>query len=101
MEHYPLGALVVDDRAFEDLLPGQVPALVPPEEHTTLVALADARTFAEPGRPLTVVDLYDTPGQSAVLPCREVGSIACNLEIGNMDFHEFVVVEGMEPWWEG
>ena len=101
VEHYPLEALVVDDRAFEDLLPGQVPALILPEEHTTLVALADARTFAEPGRPLTVVDLYDTPGQPAVLPCREVGSMACNLEIGNMDFHEFVAVDGMEPWWEG
>lgn len=101
LEHYPLGALVVDDRAFEGLRPGQVPALVPPEEHTTLVAIADARTFAEPSRPLTVVDLYDTPGQSAVLPCREVGSMACNLEIGNMDFHEFVAVDGIEPWWEG
>ncbi|MFD4946657.1 DUF6924 domain-containing protein [Streptomyces sp. NPDC058409] len=100
-ENYPLEALVVDDRAFEGLWPGQVPALVPPEKHTTLVALAEARTFAEPGRPLTVVDLYDTPGQSAVLPCREVGSMACNLEIGNMDFHEFVAVEGMEQWWEG
>ncbi|MBV9026921.1 MAG: hypothetical protein JO362_24715 [Streptomycetaceae bacterium] len=101
MAHYPLGALVVDDRAYEGLLPGQVPALVLPEEHTTLVALADARTFAEPGRPLTVVDLYDTPGQIAVLPCRMVGSMACNLEISNMDFHEFVTVEGVEPWWEG
>lgn len=100
-EHYPLTALVVDDRTFEGLGPGQVPALVPPTEHTTLVALADARTFTEPGRPLTVVDLYDTPGQSAVLPCRQVGSMACNLEISNMDFHEFVAVEGTEPWWEG
>jgi hypothetical protein len=101
VEHYPLEALALDDRAFEGLLPGQVPALVPPGEHTTLVALADARTFAEPGRPLTVVDLYDTPGQPAVLPCRMVGSMACNLEIGNMDFHEWVAEEGMEPWWEG
>ncbi|MGW7426975.1 DUF6924 domain-containing protein [Streptomyces sp. NPDC054813] len=90
VEHYPLTALVVADPAFEGLQPGQVPALVPPEEHTTLVALADARTFAEPGRPLTVVDLYDSPGQQAVLPCREVGSMACNLEIANMDFYEFV-----------
>ncbi|MFI6493308.1 DUF6924 domain-containing protein [Streptomyces sp. NPDC050564] len=81
--------------------PGQVPALVPPEEHTTLVALVDARTFAEPGRPLTVVDLYDTPGHSAVLPCREVGSMACNLEIGDMDFDEFVAMQSEEPWWEG
>ncbi|MFI9244915.1 DUF6924 domain-containing protein [Streptomyces sp. NPDC053086] len=101
MEHYPLGALVVDAPAFEGLQPGQVPALVPSEEHTTLVALADARTFAERGRPLTVVDLYDTPGRSTVLPCRDVGSLACNLEIGNMDFHEFVAVEGTKPWWEG
>jgi hypothetical protein len=104
-EHYPLTALVVNDRAFEGLLPGQVPALVPPpeehtEEHTTVAVLADARTFAEPGRPLTVVDLYDTPGQPAVLPYRMVGSMACNLEIANMDFHEFVAVEDTEPWWE-
>ncbi|MEO3887008.1 hypothetical protein [Nonomuraea sp. B5E05] len=96
----PLEALVVDDRAFEGLQPGEVPVLVPPEEHTTLVALADGRTFAEPGRPLTVVDLYDTPGQPAVLPCRMVGSLACNLEIANMDFHEYVAEEGVQPWWE-
>jgi hypothetical protein len=101
VERYPLTARVVDDRAFEGLWPGAVPALVPPERHTTLVALADARTFAEPGRPLTVVDLYDTPGQSAVLPHWMVGSVACNLELANMDFRDFVAVEGVEPWWEG
>ena len=100
VERYPLEALVVDDRAFEDLRPGQVPALVPPGEDTTLVALADAGTFAGPGRPLTIVDLYDTPGQATLLPCGVVGSLACNLEIGNMDFHEFVAVEGARPWWE-
>ncbi|TDD17054.1 DUF6924 domain-containing protein [Nonomuraea diastatica] len=100
VEEFPLEALVVDDRAFEGLQPGEIPALVPPEEHTTLVALADDRTFAEPGRPLTVVDLYDIPGQPAVLPCRMAGSLACNLEIANMDFHEFIAEEGEEPWWE-
>lgn len=104
-DRYPLTALVVDDRAFEGLLPGEVPALVPPPETTTgvwttLVVLADARTFAGPGRPLTVVDLHDTPGQPAVLPHHLVGSMAANLEIGNMDFSEFVPHEGAEPWWE-
>ncbi|GAA0318805.1 hypothetical protein NE235_07040 [Actinoallomurus spadix] len=100
VEHYPLTARVVDDRAFEGLTAGQVPALVPPGEDTILVVLADARTFAEPDRPLTVVDLDDTPGQAAVLPCRMVGSMACNLEIGNMDFHEFVAEDGRDPWWD-
>ncbi|MFI7465145.1 DUF6924 domain-containing protein [Nonomuraea sp. NPDC049646] len=102
VDHYPLTASVVDDRAFEGLLPGQVPALVPPgTDDLSLVILADARTFADPGRPLTVVDLYDTPGQIAVLPCRMVGSMAANLEIANMDFHEFIAVEGTQPWWQG
>lgn len=100
VEHYPLKALVVDDPAFEGLLPGQVPALVPPGEHATLVALADAMTFAGSARPLTAVDLYDIPGQPAVLPCRMVGSMACNLEIANMDFRGFVTEEGTKPWWE-
>lgn len=100
VDRYPLEALVVDDRAYEGLAPGQVPALVPPGEEPVLVALADARTFSEPGGPLTAVDLYDTPGQIAVLPWSMAGSLACNLELANMDFHEFVLAEGDEPWWE-
>lgn len=100
VDRYPLTAMVVDERAFEHLGPGQVPALVPPGEHTTLVALADAPTFAEAGRPLTVVDLYDIPGRPAVLPCRMVGSVACNLEIANMDFRDFVPEKNTKPWWE-
>ncbi|MGI5171764.1 DUF6924 domain-containing protein [Spirillospora sp. CA-253888] len=100
VEHPALEAWAVDDRAFEGLQPGQVPALVPPNEHTTMVALADARTFAEPGWPLTVVDLYDIPGQPAVVPYREVGSMACNLELGNMDFRDFIVEKDTEPWWD-
>ncbi|WP_242894572.1 DUF6924 domain-containing protein [Actinomadura litoris] len=98
-DDYPLTAQVVEDRRYEGLLPGEVPALVPPEEHATLVALADARTFAWADRPLTAVDLYDTPGQPAVLPRRVVGSMAANLEISNMDFHDFVLEEGSDPWW--
>jgi hypothetical protein len=99
-DRYPLTALVVDDRAFEGLTPAHVPALVPPGGDAPLVVLAGAGTFTEPGRPLTAVDLYDTPGHAAVLPCGMVGSLACNLEIANMDFHEFVLAEGAEPWWE-
>jgi hypothetical protein len=85
-----LSALVVDDRGFEHLQPGQVPALVPPDEHTTMVALADAATLADPAHPLLVVDLYDTPGQAARVPLAEAGSMAVNLEIANMDFGDFV-----------
>lgn len=100
VENPPLNAQVVDDRAFEGLQPGQVPALVPPKKQTTLVALADTRTFTGPELPLTVVDLCDTPGQPAVLPFRLVGSMACNLELANMAFRDFVAREGTRPWWE-
>ncbi|MFI9650730.1 DUF6924 domain-containing protein [Streptomyces sp. NPDC052040] len=99
VDEYPLTALVVDDPAFEGLEAGSVPALVPPKDHAPMVVLADARTFTDPGRPLISVDLYDTPGQPAVLPCRMVGSMACNLEIANMDFVDFVAEEGVQPWW--
>src|SRR5262249_25561495 len=85
-----LTALIVDDRAFEHLQPGQIPALVPPDEHTTMVALADAATMADPAHPLLVVDLYDTPGQAARIPLAEAGSMAANLEIANLDFADFV-----------
>ncbi|MEU3527906.1 hypothetical protein AB0E62_29245 [Streptomyces sp. NPDC038707] len=99
-DDYPWEAVVVDDPVYAGLQPGQVPALVPRGEHTTMVALADTGTFTRPGRPLTVVDLYDTPGHTAVLPCRRVGSMACNLDLGNMDFRDFVAAEGVRPWWE-
>jgi hypothetical protein len=84
-----LYALVVEDRAFESLQPGQVPALVPPGEETTMVALADAATMADPARPLHVVDLYGTPGQAIRIPAAEAGSMAVNLEISNLDFGDF------------
>ncbi|MCF3964599.1 DUF6924 domain-containing protein [Streptomyces fuscigenes] len=98
VDEFPLQALVVDDPAFEGLLPGEVPALVPPGE-TTLVALAGARTFSAPGRPLAAVDLHDVPGNAAVLPGRMVGSMVCNLDLANMDFTDFVTPEGVDPWW--
>ncbi|MQY03746.1 DUF6924 domain-containing protein [Actinomadura macrotermitis] len=85
--------LVVDDRAFEDLQPGQAPALVPPGRNTTMVALADATALAEPGHPLLLVDLYDTPGHAIRIPLAEAGSVAVNLELANMDFAEF---DGMD-----
>lgn len=86
--------LIVDDRAFESLQPGQVPALIPYEQYTesewtTMVVLADAEAMTDPERPLLVVDLYDTPGQVLRIPLSEAGSLAANLLIGNMDFNEF------------
>ncbi|HEX2312332.1 MAG TPA: hypothetical protein VHJ17_01265 [Thermomonospora sp.] len=89
-EDMPLEAQVVDDRAFEHLQPGQVPALVPPHQHTTMVALADATTLSDPTHPLLVVDLYDTPGQATRIPLSEAGTMAVNLELANMDFADFV-----------
>lgn len=89
-DHIDLNALIVDDRAFEHLQPGQVPALVPPDKHATMVALADAATMTDPTQSLLVVDLYDTPGQATRIPLAEAGSMAANLEIANMDFADFV-----------
>jgi hypothetical protein len=88
-ETVELGAVVVDELAFEHLQPQQVPALVPPDEHTVMVALADATTLTDPAHPLLVVDLYDTPGQVTRVPVAEAGSMAANLEISNMDFADF------------
>jgi hypothetical protein len=100
MDDFPLYALAVDDRRFEGLCPGQVPALAPPADSSadeyvgsaSLVLLADARTFSEPGGPLTVVDLFETPGRSTVVARPHVAGMVCNLSIANMDFSDFVAV---------
>ncbi|WP_030574292.1 DUF6924 domain-containing protein [Streptomyces aureocirculatus] len=91
-EAVDLIATVVDDRAFEDLQPPQVPALVPCRisARPTMVALADAVTMSGPERLLFVVDLYDTPGQAARIRLDEAGLMAVNLELSNMDFGDFV-----------
>lgn len=88
-DEVPFHARVVDDRAFESLQPGQVPALVPAGERPTIVALADSVALADPELPLLVVDLYHAPGQSLRIPYAEAGSMVGNLEIANMDFFEF------------
>lgn len=94
-----LSAHVVDDPAFDSLQPGQVPALVPTvgrnDQHTTMVALADAQALADPVHRLLVVDLYDTPGMSIRIPLSGAGSLAANLEVANMDFYEF---DDYETW---
>jgi hypothetical protein len=94
-----LFACVIDDPTFESLQPGQVPALIPTitkdAQHTTMVALADARTLADPAHHLLVVDLYDTSGQSIRISLSGAGAMAINLEIANMDFHEF---ENYDDW---
>ncbi len=55
---------------------------------------------SEPDRPLTIVDVHDTPGQVAVLPLRKAGSMECNLGLSNMSFHDFITPEGTKPWWK-
>ncbi|MFG2781360.1 DUF6924 domain-containing protein [Streptomyces prunicolor] len=107
MDAFPLQARAVDDQRYEGLCPGQVPALVPPAnpsagegvEGSSLVLLADARTFAEPGGPLTVVDLFETPGMSTVVPRRKVAEMVGNLEIRNLDFGDFVPVGDPGAFW--
>lgn len=84
-----LNSLVVDDRGYESLQPGQIPALMPPGTQFTMVALADGATMADPARSLLVVDLYDTPGHAIRVPLNVVGAMASNLEVGNMDFYEY------------
>ncbi|WP_345647779.1 DUF6924 domain-containing protein [Streptomyces tremellae] len=107
MDDFPLYALSVDDRRFEGLCPGQVPAALPPlepgtceeVESTCLVLLADAGTFAEPGGPLVAVDPFDTPGLSTVVPRRVAAGMACNLGISNMDFSDFVATGDPADFW--
>ncbi|CAM5607972.1 DUF6924 domain-containing protein [Streptomyces griseorubiginosus] len=107
MNAFPLRALAVDDWRFQGLCPGQVPALVAPTDSTAdegvesspLVLLADARTFSEPGGPLTAVDLCDTPGMSTAVPRGAVATMVCDVEINNLDFCDFVAIGDPQVFW--
>lgn len=61
--------------------------------------LADAQAFTGPELTLTAVDLGDTPGQPAVVPCAGAGLLADIFKHYQTAFSEHVEVSDAKPWW--
>lgn len=99
----------VEDLAYDGATAQDLWAMAADEPEITFAVVADDVTMADPEHPVLVVDLYgdvelppadecssaksprssrDRPAMFRAMP-NQVPSITANLEIANMDFHEF------------
>ncbi len=82
----------ISDPAYDGLTVEQLMALAPKDqrgnEHS-FAFIADPTTFANPERPILVVDLYEEPGRTFRVIPREMWGVENNLSLANMDYSEF------------
>lgn len=84
----------LSDTTYDRLTVEQLVALCPKGDRS-FAFLADEKTFADPERPILVVDLYDQPGRTFRVIPREMWGVENNLSLANMDYFEFA--ESVDP----
>lgn len=78
----------VDNAEYKDVSIEHLKALIS-EENDGFLFIVDQKTLEDVEYPVLVVDLVDEPYASFRAVARQVGSIAANLSIANMDFFDF------------
>ena len=80
-----------DDPAYQDLTPGQVLALVPPDDEYLhpVIIVADKATITSASMPLLVLNLWEERGREIRIPAADLWGIENNLSIANMDFDDW------------
>jgi hypothetical protein len=79
------------DTAFNGASWQAVKASAPADDSGVAVLfIADSVTLSSPEHPILVVDLWDSPGESTFrcIPS-QLWSVENNLNLGNMDWHDF------------
>jgi len=82
----------INDSDYRGLSAEQLTALAPQGNQRgqhTFAFIADAITFANPERPILVVDLHDDPGRTFRVIPREIWSVENNLSTANMEYNDF------------
>lgn len=88
VDGFVVGLYFVDDRRYEGVTAEELLAHAAGVD-ITFAFLADRRTMTEPEHTLVCVDLWRERGRSFRVTPAEVAAVQNNLEIANMDFHEF------------
>jgi hypothetical protein len=79
----------VDDSQYAGFSPAQLRKLVPRESPWGCLLIADGLTFADPERPLLVLEIAPSGGRTFRAIPATVWAIASNLSIGNVDWEDF------------
>ena len=83
---------VVEDRALDGVTPDELVAL---GRFSWFVFAADERTLTDPEMPLLALDLNREPGRTFRVSPANLSTVAVNLDLFNMDFHNFA--ENTDP----
>jgi hypothetical protein len=96
--------LFVEDREYEGVGVDELLRLFPDHSRHSFVALADRAAMSPPDHALLLVNLnpYEEPrGATFRAVPSQLGGIATNLSLGNMDFREFAESVGAEGVFRG
>ncbi len=80
---------IIDDRRWSDCTLEQVVALVAKDSKDACLFIVDQKTMSNPDHPVLVVDLSRHRRRTFRAIPSEVGGIAANLSIANMDWEDF------------
>lgn len=89
LEGYVPEIAPLTDRRFDGATPEDVLSSTPEEPDYNFVLIADHRSMTDPEMTVIVMDLCFQPGRTFRTTMTEVAGIEANLNIANMDFHEF------------
>jgi hypothetical protein len=79
----------INNSQYRGLTIDQLLALLPEDFGKSFLFIADSTTFANPERPILVIDLSENPGSTFRVIPSSAWMVENNLSIANMDFSEF------------
>lgn len=96
--------LLVEEQEYEGVGVDELLRLIPDDNQHSFVALADRAAMSPPDHALLLVNLnpYEQPrGATFRAVPSQLGGIATNLSLGNMDFREFAESVGADGVFRG
>jgi hypothetical protein len=81
---------IVNNKKLESIKIEEIMALVQKSTNHTFLFIVDNITLHHPDKPILVVDLFASPGQSFRVIASKLWSVENNLSIANLDFEDFM-----------
>ncbi len=81
---------IINNNKLESVKIDKIMALVQKTTKHTYMFIVDSITINHPDKPILVVDLFTSPGQSFRIVASKLWSVENNLSIANLDFEDFM-----------
>jgi hypothetical protein len=98
---YSRGVEIVDNRKLASAKLEEIMRIVQNATRHTFVFIVDGITINHPEKPILVVDLFASPGQSFRIVASKFRSVENNLSIANLDFEDYLEKVDQENIYRG